>query len=236
MKIIYLLLVISAFFTGCKFNRNNNIDFTVLHDDILSSDFIYEKPIIIINKDNKFLEFPNSYIINISEKYCQYKIDYIKIYNTNDKKSPYIEVKNEDVFLLKLPENNNWLYCYVSDFIHGFLYIYDISKESFYGNFDNNRESGNTYKKLLIDEYILANKYSNIKRYGPLLEIKYKYNVIKFWDSFTGENTSCEYRYQLLDYYEGSNEILIRKQLCNDSKDYIYNIKTAGFVCEIENS
>jgi len=234
---------------GCKHNKNSVFDTpfkslnhlkTIGHysdDDIIENNlscFIYEKPVVIIKDENKFLLFPNSYIISISEKYCKYNIDYIKIYSSNNKDSQYIDINNEDVFLFKLPENNNWLYCYVSDFIHGYLYVYDISKESFYGNFDDNRESGDTYKILLIDEYILLNKYSNIKRYGPLLEIKYNHKVINFWDSFTGEDPAGEYHFQLLNYFEKYNEILIRKQFYESSANYIYNIQLADYVREVK--
>jgi hypothetical protein len=229
---IYILFIISFLLSGCKLNRNNNFYNTTLQEENMIG-FFYEKPVIINKNDNKFLQFSNSYIVKTSENYCQYKIDFIKLYNSNNKKSQYTEIKNEDVLLYKLPENFEWLYCYVSDVIHGYLHIYDISKESFYGNFDKNRESGNIYRILLIDEYELLNKYSNVKRYGPLLEIKHNNYIIMFWDSFTGENVSQEYRYQLLDYYEGNNEILLRKYFGEDSEDYIYNIQSANFVYEV---
>jgi len=171
--------------------------------------------------------------INISENFCQYKIDFINLYNSNNKKSHFIEIKNKDVLLFKIPENDEWLYCFVSDNIYGYLNIYDISEKSFYGNFEENKKSGNHYKMLLIKEYELLKKYTNIKRYGPLLEITINNNVIKFWDSFVGEKVTQQYHYQLLDYYKGYDEILIRKQLWEGSEDYIYNLKLANYVCKI---
>jgi hypothetical protein len=210
------------------------IDDTVFHDNNLS-EFVYDLPFIMTKDENTFLQFPNSFVINISENYHEYKIDYIRIYYSNNKASQYIEVKNEDVFLYKLPGKCDWLYCYVSDYMHGYLYVYDISKESFYGNFDKNRESGNYYLMSLIVEYELLNNYSNVKRYGPLLEIKYNNNVIRFWDSFPGEKAG-RHRYLLLDYYAQYNEILLLKQFWEGSKAYIYNIKTAEYVCEIDDT
>jgi len=254
MKIIILLLIIFSFSTGCKRNNNiynsneyNNIaetnmqytdekiiDDTIFHENNPSA-FVYDLPFIMSKDDNTFLQFPNSYIINISENYREYKIDYVRIYYSNSKESQYIEVKNEDVLLFKLPGKCDWLYCYVSDFMHGYLYVYDISKESFYGNFDINRESGNYYRTSLIVEYELLNNYSNVKRYGPLLEIKYNNNVIRFWDSFPG-NKAGRHRYLLLDYYEKYNEILLVKQLWEGTETYIYNIQSAEYVCEIDDT
>jgi len=245
-KIIYIFLIILLFGCSNKKVRSNSMknntvetnrqyldDNTLDNSSILQEEnnlnyFINEKPIII--------QFPNSYIINTSENFCQYKIDSINIYNSNSKESQSVEIKNKNVFLFKLPENDEWLYCFVSDDIHGYICIYDISKESFYGNFEENRKSGNTYRTLLIKEYELLKKYPNIKRYGPLLEIIYNHNVIRFWDSFVGENVAQKYRYQLLDYYEGYNEILIRKQLWEGSEDYIYNLQSDDYVCEIEDT
>jgi len=216
-----------------QYSDEKIIDETIFQENNLS-EFIYDLPFIMTKDENTFLQFPNSYIINLSENYREYKIDYIRIYHSNSKDSQYIEVKNEDVLLFKLPGKCDWLYCYVSDFMHGYLYVYDISKESFYGNFDKNRESGNYYRMSLIDEYELINNYSNIERYGPLLEIKYNHNVIRFWDSFTGEKVVRDYHYLLLDYYEKNNEILIVKQLWEGSKAYIYNIQSTEYTCEIE--
>jgi hypothetical protein len=209
------------------------IDDTIFHENNLF-EFIYDLPFIMTKDENTFLQFPNSYVINISEDYRKYKINYIRIYYSNSKESQYMEVKNEDVLLFKLPGKCDWLYCYVSDYMHGYLYVYDISKESFYGNFDKNRESGDHYRMSLIVEYELINNYSNIERFGPLLEIKYDHNVIRFWDSFAGEKVTRDYHYLLLDYYEKNNEILIVKQLWEGSKAYIYNIQSAGYTREIE--
>jgi len=186
-----------------------------------------------ITAQNNINKETNKQYINTSENFCQYKIDFINIYNSNNKKSKFVEIKDETVLLYKIPENDEWLYCFVSGDIHGYICIYDISEKSFYGNFEENKKSGNHYKMLLIKEYELLKKYSNMKRYGPLLEITINNNVIKFWDSFVGEKVAQEYRYQLLDYYEGHDEILIRKQLWEGSKDYIYNLKLANYVCEI---
>jgi hypothetical protein len=209
------------------------IDDTIFQE-INLSEFIYDLPFIMTKDGNTFLQFPNSYIINISENYREYKIDYNRIYYSNSKESQYIVVKNEDVLLFKLPGKCDWLYCYVSDYMHGYLYVYDISKESFYGNFDINRESGNYYMMSLIVEYELLNNYSYIKRYGPLLEIKYNQNVIRFWDSFAGEKVTLGYHYLLLNYFEKNNEILIVKQLWEGTKAYIYNIQSAEYAREIE--
>jgi len=253
MKIIFLLLIVSAFLNGCKRNNNiynsneyNNIaetnmqypgdkffDDTIFYEDNLS-EFIFDLPFIMSKDEDTFLQFPNSFIINISKKFCEYKIDNIRIYYSNSKSSQYIEVKNEKALLFKLPGKCDWLYCYISDFIHGYLYVYDISKESFYGNFDKNRESGNYYRMSLIDEYELINNYSNIERHGPLLEIKFNHNTIRFWDSFAGEGEE-KHHYLLLDYYEKLNEILIVKQLWEENKTYIYNIQSAEYVCEVDN-
>jgi len=86
----------------------------------------------------------------------------------------------------------------------------------------------------LIDEYELINNFSNIKRYGPLLEIKHNHNTIRFWDSFAGDKAE-KHHFLLLDYYEKFNEIIIVKQLWEETKTFIYNIQSAEYVCEIDN-
>jgi hypothetical protein len=190
------------------------------------------KPVLTVN-ESAVLEFPDSRTVKVGSWEACYlcEIDTIKIYDSTNKKSGFSEIVNESVMLYKLPETEDWLYLVTSDLEnHGFIYVYDISEGSFYGNFEENEESFNSYRMLLIKEYEILKKNQNIKRYGPLLEIYYNHNVLKLWDSFSGEYGG---NYLLLDYYEEYNEAFIYKQLYEGGLYYIYSLQTGDFVCEI---
>ncbi|MDR0322076.1 MAG: hypothetical protein LBI28_11280 [Treponema sp.] len=240
-KVIFIIILISQLFFGCKRNQNTiintyqesdnstNIDEQYLYSEsiegiIVQDNINSDRPIII----GDVIQFSDSYSVDIWNEHCYYKIDNINIYETYNKESNFQKITDSNIKLFKLPYTEDWLYCYVTNDVRGYIYIYDISKESFYGDFEENRKSFNFYRMLLIREYEIITKYSNFRRYGPLLEINYNNTVIRFWDSFTGEMAQ---RYQLLDYYEGTNEIFIREQYYEGSSNHIYNLRLNNYVC-----
>jgi hypothetical protein len=182
-------------------------------------------------------------IINIEDEsemldnYFSYKIDTINIYETYSKYSNYFKITNKEVKLYRIDDTDDWLYCYITNDMNGYIYIYDISKESFYGDFEENERSYNYYRMQLIKEYELLLRHSNVKRYGPLLEIFYNNNTIKFWNSFTSQTDTGKGRYRrlLLEYYEEYNEIIIQEYYYEGISNKIFNLKLNDFVCEIGN-
>jgi len=208
---------------------SNNID---------GLDLLMEKPILTIS-DKVYLELNNKIIIyfdlklpSFNTKCYEMNIDIIKIYDSANKEADFIEITDKNIMLFKLKESEDWLYLITHDFEnHGFVNIYDISKNAFYGDLKENAKSGNWYGLRLNIEYEIINDNQNISRYGPLLEIKYIDNVIRIWDSFSGLLTMG--KYLLLDYYKEYNEILIYKQYFEGSDLLIYNLKLEDFVCKI---
>jgi hypothetical protein len=189
-----------------------------------------EKPILMVN-ESAILEFPNLRVEKVLWDYYFYKIDKIKIYDIKNKETNFLEIINERVYLYKLPETSDWLYLVTQDLRnHGFIYIYDISEESYYGNLEEKAKSGNEYERQLSTEYNILRKHQNAKRYGPLLEITYENKIIKILDNFNGIKSSS---YQLLDYYKEYNEILIRQQFYEGAFNSIYNLQLNDYVCDI---
>lgn len=197
-----------------------------------------KKPQMTIG-ESVIIEFDDSRIINIKLDYpypdeCyHYKIDKIKVHNKTSKNSKFTEIRNRDVMVFKLEGNEDWLYLVCADYKdHGYIYIYDVSKESFYGDFTENEESGNYYKSQLINEYNILEKHQNIKRYGPLLEISFNGNVSKLWDSFLS-GWDDGYRYQVVYCYPEYDEILLRIYYYEGGDHCIYSLRSNSIVCVI---
>ena len=224
LKLLTFSLII--FLINCEPKRVSNID----------SNESIESNIIKITESSETLGYIDNLNINLEniKNECYYmKIDNIRIYENINKNTDFIEINNEEVMLLKIPEIEDWLYIVTNNFINqGFIFVYDISKESFYGNLDENARSGNHYKKQLNKEYEIIIDNKNINRYGPLLEIYYNDNLIKYWDSFLG-NTWEMHKYLLIDYYKEYNEVCILKNYWSFATYYIYNIQHNYIVCDI---
>jgi hypothetical protein len=172
-----------------------------------------EKPVVIeIDGEVRFLEFSNSRKVDINDTIARTGFLAIEVYDNANKEASYTVIHNAfDVLLFNLPETENWFYLYTPD-IHGFVNIYDhhsyIKNTSMYDN----------------DEEKVLKRLSNVRRYGPLLEIYYNNNVKKFWDYVDDKMGSRKYR--VLGYYEGYDEIFIKRQGGgNDEAFFIYNMR-----------
>jgi len=200
------------------------------------------KPVFMTESD--ILLLPDSSIIHTHGNYFSYKIDAIRIYDHANKRSNFSEIKDANVLLFKIPENEEWLYLVASKEnykYHGFISVYDLSNEAFYGDFEKNEQSGNWYASRLVKEYEVINAHQNVKRYGPLLEITYNNKVIRIWNTFHGRTDDGCY-YLLLDYYQEYDEVLIYTQyyeggtmdICSLQKLSEHGLN-GGSVCGIEN-
>jgi len=152
--------------------------------------------------------------------------DTLIIYDTTSKESRYFLTEQKNIFLIKLEENPGWLYAISPDYeIQGYVYVYDISEKSFYGNLEGN----------IPIEYQILKQHQNIKRYGPLLSINHNGKDIEFWDTRSGPGLTG-HRYLLSDYYPKFNEILITRIWWEGWEKYIYNLEYEEYRCErIEN-
>jgi hypothetical protein len=161
--------------------------------------------------------------------------DLIKIYKKCTKESEYFFSNKKEVKLHKIEGIKDWLYLsadYLGDDQYGFVYIYDISENSFYGNLEEKKKSGNFYTSLIYKEYDILRKYQNIKRYGPLLTFNYNNKIIEYWDSFCYPfKEASSKRYLVLDYYPEYNEALIRIQYYEGGEYNILNIETEEIRC-----
>jgi hypothetical protein len=202
--------------------------------------YISSNPVRINNKNKQIpkfitemrIEFFGNGLIYFIEGAIEYtNRDILKIYNRNTIESDYYFTDCKKVYLIKIPETQNWFYSISYDAIAlGYIYIYDITEKSFYGNIEENKKSGNYYMYLLEKEYEITKQYQNIKRYGPLLMIKHNEGIIEFWDKFSGK--AVGYKILLLDYYLEYNEILIMEQYYEGSSYFIYNLDFEEYRCK----
>jgi hypothetical protein len=176
----------------------------------------------------EILRFSNGLVYYIEGAIEYVNGDTIKIYEIDSKEADYF-ITHENVFLIKIEENPGWFYS-ISDNAEalGYVYIYDISEKSFYGDFEKNKESGNGYRMSLKREYDIIKRHQNIKRYGPLLIVNYNNNLIEFWDTFTGINGK---KYLIFDYYPEFNEILIDEYYHEGGNTGIYNLEHREYRC-----
>jgi len=208
-KYIGILIFLSLFLiANCKPRQNINIYENISKEQIIDNIFLQEKELITNIEEKSILSTFSHLNADISQYYLM-NIDTIRIYENINKETNYIEIVNKEVMLLRIPESENWLYVITEDLIYyGFIYIYDISKESFYGNLEINSRSGNYYLSRLYREHEIVKNNYFINRHGPLLEIIYNENVIRLWDSFFGISTVQNYKHLLYDYYEEYEQIL----------------------------
>ena len=176
----------------------------------------------------------------ITMDYCHYhNNDILKIYTKCTKDSEYFITSKEYLKLHKIESIQDWLYLSgdnLDDDEHGFIYIYDISEKSFYGDIDDYKTTGDYWRdfwnNLYKTEYEIIKRHQNIKRYGPLLTITHNHKTIEFWKSFClpfSENKAESYL--LLDYYPEYNEIVIRVQYYEGSTNYIFNLESEEYRC-----
>jgi len=228
-KQLGILIILSLFAVmNCKSRHNINIINSQPDNNTQITEDKINNAIYLIEHENneQIIEIEPDNAINLPEVkpgfstfseldinqgiYYSIRIDKIKIYENISKETSFIEITNSDVELYQIPESEDWLYISTKNSnINGFIFIYDISMESFYGNLEENTKSGNFYLSRLYKEYEIVKNNSNMNRYGPLLEFTYNDNVFKFWDSFTGYHTFAYHNMLLLEYYKDYNEILI---------------------------
>jgi hypothetical protein len=154
----------------------------------------------------KYLVFPDSSEVDIWANCINIGTHNLRIYKEPSKESEYIIVNNSFAVVLSLPDIEDWLYYhYTEDPDYGFIYVYDLQSD-------------------FEEENKILQKITNVKRYGPLLEIYTNNYVVKFWDYFGGEISSKHYVVQ--KYYEEYDEILIGKYGYEWCEGYtLYNIK-----------
>jgi len=204
------------------------------------SDNLFDKPVpnkvknlkiakIIAGSDNLINDEDCIYFIENAMLYLNR--DILKIYNDTSFESNFTYTNYDEFFLFKHDELPGWYYLISGDCEEeGFIYIYEISSESFYGNQEENVRSGNYYQYMQNTEYEIVMKYNNLKRYGPLLLITNNNKTIEFFDTRNGGPGGI--KYLLLDYYTNYDELLILKQYWEGASMSIYNIKNDEFRCE----
>jgi hypothetical protein len=181
------------------------------------------------SKDSKFHE---KWIEAIEGSIEYTNRDMLKVYSNNSKESDYILTNNENIYLIKIEDSPGWYYLISSDYeTQGYIYLYEISEKSFYGDFEKNKMSGNYYISELITEYEIIKKHNNIKRYGPLITINHNGKTTEFWNTRYGSGFRG-YNYLILDYKPEHNEILILNQFWEGSYYSIYNLEAEEYRCE----
>jgi hypothetical protein len=159
--VLFLSLVVIR---NCKPRENvrvntNPLDIEKQTNTVESVDYLYlqEKNSISSTFSHHNADVSNYYLI---------KIDNIRIYNNISKETDFIEINNEEVMLIKIPESEDWLYIITRDSgNYGFVYVYDISKKSFYGDLEENSRSGNYYLSRLYKEYEIIRNNQNMNRH-----------------------------------------------------------------------
>jgi hypothetical protein len=232
-RIIYFILI--AFFCcSCvnkKTQKNENID----KSEILEKNEIIDKidmsPLKL--REDKIIKFNDDEIIMAGDLILSIKskgaIDYVNrdiltVYTDYTKESDRFLTDYKGVYLIGIDENPDWFYLISYDKeIQGYIYIYDISEKSFYGDLDKMKTSGNYYESLLNTEYEIIKRHKNIKRYGPLLTIEHSGKVTKIWD--TGNGFPPVKKHLLLNYYPKYNEVLMLQQYYEGSRNFIYNLE-----------
>ena len=202
-------------------------------------DYLFDKPVpnkiknlkmakTIASSDNLINNKNGIYFIENSIFYNNKNL--LKLYENNSFESNFSNTNHEQVFLFKYDELG-WYYLISNNCEkEGFIYIYEIPNESFYGDLEENAKSGNYYRYMQNMEYEIVMRNGNIKRYGPLLSINHNNKTKEFLDTHNGGTGGISYL--LLDYYKRYDELLILKQYWDYALMSIYNIKQDQFTCE----
>jgi len=181
--------------------------------------------------DNKISVSNDEFILSIKGAIYYNNRDTLTVYENYSKESDYILIKNQYVFLIKTDESPDWYYLISSNYeAEGYVYLYDITEKSFYGNLEENKRNGNYYRNLQNTEYEIIKQNENIKRYGPLLTISQNGKTTEFLDTNYG-SVEGE-KYLLLDYYPKYNELLILKQYWESSNMFIFNLNIGTYSCK----
>jgi hypothetical protein len=186
--------------------------------------------VVMLQNDNKIIDLD----------YCQYfNQDTIKVYKECNKESESFLVSEKNLRFHKIQGINDWLYSRSDNYPKyeefGFVYIYDISEKSFYGNIEERKKRNSYFDKPYVSEYEIIQRYKNIKRYGSLLTINHNNKTVEFWDTFLGLTAEAAVKkYLLLDYYPDYNEVLIYEQGYENSRNFIFNLESEKSVCFVE--
>jgi len=197
---------------------------------------------ITMIRDDKIIDFDYNHYFNS---------DTIKVYKECNKGSESFLVSKKHLRFHRIQGINDWLYLTSNNFPDnypeyqelgfvyeefGFVYVYDISEKSFYGNIEEDKKSDNYFSRSRVSEYEIIQRYKNIKRYGPLLTINHNNKTVEFWNSFhtLREADPINKSYTLLDYYPDYNEILIRTKYYEGSTTAIFNLESEKSVCSVE--
>jgi hypothetical protein len=171
-------------------------------------------------------------IMTIEGAILYYNNDTLMVYERNTKESVSFSTNYNNVFLIKIEETPGWYYLISYDYkTQGYIYLYDISENSYYGNLEGDGKNGPFPKSWLKTEYEIIKQNPNIKRYGPLLSINHKGKTVEFMDTRYGSGLAG-HRYLLFNYYPEFNEILIKRTWWEGWENYIYNLEYEEYRCE----
>jgi len=186
-----------------------------------------------LEKDERIELWDNELIAFIKGGTLYNNRDTLMVYTNNTKRSNSFLTDYKNIFLIRIDETPDWFYLISDDYkIQGYIYLYDISEKSFYGDLDKMKRSGNYYENLLSNEYEIIRKYKNIRRYGPLITIEHNSKITEFLDNHDEMGYTGFEKYLLLDYYPEYNEILIYEQYYEGSYNFIYNLEFDEYRCE----
>ena len=161
-----------------------------------------------------------------------YNNDTLMVYEKNTRESVSFPTNYNNIFLIKIEETPGWYYLISYDYkAQGYIYLYDISENSYYGNLEGDGKNGPFPKSWLKTEYEIIKQNQNIKRYGPLLLINHNGKTTEFLDTRYGYGLAG-HRYLLSDYYPEYNEILINRTWWEGWENYIYNLEYEEYRCE----
>jgi len=156
----------------------------------------------------------------------------LTVYEKSSKDSNYFIINHKNIFLFKQEETSGWYYLISDNYeSEGFIYIYDISINSFYGNLEENKNSNNYYTYMLNKEYEIVMRHENIQRNGPLLTVNHNKKKIEFFDTRFGSVVPPGINYLLLDYYVEYDEILILEQYYQGINMFIFNLNAEEYRC-----
>ena len=207
-----------------NFTVNNSSD--NLFPNLIKNQIIAE----LILEGNESI-FSNNSIFAIEGSILYTNRDIITVYENNSKESPHFTTNHESVFLIHMEESPGWYYLISDDYeVQGFIYIYDISIKSFYGNPEANRRSGNYYINLLNAEYEIISRHNIFQRRGPILTINHNGNITNFIDTFYGRPDGV--KYLVMDSYIEHNEILILEQYWEGTNMFVFNLISGKYSCE----
>jgi len=175
--------------------------------------------------------FSDNIIFRIEGAIEYYNNDILVVYERNTKESDSFPTNHNTVFFIEIEETPGWYYLLSDDYeIQGYIYLYDISEKSFYGNLEGDGENGYTPKSRLKTEYEIIKQNQNIKRYGPLLSIDHNGKTIAFLDTYNGISGKINL---LLEHYPEYNEILMYEQYYEGGYYFIFNLEQEEVRCKL---